>query len=49
MCGRTALTGYSEPGPVPYHNNVSVVWPAGLLGGPAKMTNLAEAILNSGA
>ena len=24
----------AEPGPVFYHNNVSMVWPAGLLGGP---------------
>ena len=23
----------AEPGPVFYHNNVSMVWPAGLLGG----------------
>ena len=34
MCGRTALTGYSGPGPVSYQNNVSVVWPAGLLDTP---------------
>ena len=34
MCGRTALTAYSGPGPVSYQNNVSVVWPAGLLDTP---------------